>query len=162
MSGSNTPPVTTPRPDPGAGPDASDVPEPFDDAPPVCGTYEVGQILISGFDVLEVQPNAGAPGMMRVTSVEFSYVPNDPGDDCFEIEVEAFSTIDEHGTATERVSALSLLLQSDGNFWNTSDLGTAFAVAPQFGMSVRLTAKEGCEARAPGRLYVRFHCSGED
>ena len=162
MSGSNTPPVPTPKPEPDAGPETPDVPETFDDAQPVCGTYEVGQILISGFDVLEVQPNAGAPGMMRVTAIEFSYVPDNPGDDCFEIELKTFSTIDQHGTATERVSALSLLLQSDGNFWNTSDLGTAFKVAPQFGMSAQLSAKDGCEARAPGRLYVRFHCSGED
>jgi len=162
MTGHSIPPVPDPKPDLDEEQGGQDKTGDVLEAAPVCGTYEVGQIRISSFDILSTQPSAVAPGVMQVTAVEFSYVPNNPDDKCLEIHVEEFSTGNGDGRQTVHVSNLGLLLQSDMTYWNTKDADDAFKVAPHFEMSAKLKAEDDCQSLAPGRLYVRFHCSGED
>lgn len=160
MSGSTIPPVPEPKPDGYGDPAARDGQAARDETVPLCGTYEVGQIRIPAFGGFETQPNAAAPGLMKVTSVEFSYVPANPDETCLEIQLEDFSTGTGDGSSTVRIARLGLLLQSDATYWAHEDANAAFIVETRFEMSVRL--QSGNKDLAPGRLYVRFHCSGED
>lgn len=153
--------IPRPKPKPTGKPRAKPKTKPVvEPVPSVCADYEVGQIPISSFGSLETQPEGAAPGVLNVTSIGFSYVPNHPADTHANMKVVEFSTRDGASTATTRIENLTLSSENATNYKGTGKAIAEFMVDEAFEMSVKLSSDQSDQA--PGRLYVHFHCGSDE